>query len=117
MDTPQVTPGLLDACLATTADDAVTATLGPAEDGGWWAIGLSEGWKVDVFAGVPMSTGVTGARQRASLLACGHQVGDLPMLVDVDDIDDARRVAREAPSGRFAHRLGVTLDPSPKVGS
>jgi hypothetical protein len=111
MDTPQVTSDLLDACLAATDAPAVTATLGLAADGGWWALGLDKGWDVDVFAGVPMSTPVTGARQRASLLAAGHRVGDLPVLVDVDTIDDARHVAQKAPASRFARKLDTFVRP------
>jgi uncharacterized protein len=109
MDTPQVTSELLDASLAATADKEVTATLGQAEDGGWWALGLAERWDVDVFDGVPMSTSVTGTRQRASLLAFGHRVGDLPTLVDVDTFEDAQRVAKEAPSSDFARTLSALV--------
>lgn len=105
MDTPQVTAELLNACLAVTADGSVTATIGPAVDGGWWALGLAEGWDVDVFSGVPMSTPRTGALQRARLLEIGHRVGDLPILRDVDHIADARGVADQVPGSRFARRL------------
>ncbi len=102
MDTPQVTAPLLDACLAATAAPALTATLGRAADGGWWALGLCTGWGRDVFAGVPMSAPVTAERQRASLQAHGHRVGSLVELRDVDTIDDAVAVARQVPAGRFA---------------
>jgi uncharacterized protein len=105
MDTPQVTPALLDACLEATASPDVSAALGPALDGGWWALGLSERWEVDVFAGVSMSTRATGACQLASLRAHGHRVAQLPALLDVDTITDARQVAAQAPSGRFARHL------------
>jgi glycosyltransferase A (GT-A) superfamily protein (DUF2064 family) len=105
MDTPQVTPALLDACLAATADPNVSATLGLALDGGWWALGLSERWQVDVFAGVPMSTSATGAHQLASLRAHGYRIAELPVLIDVDTVTDARQVAAQAPFGRFARRL------------
>ena len=113
MDTPQVTPELLDACLAATAEPDVSATLGLAFDGGWWALGLSERWDVDVFVGVPMSTPVTGACQLASLRAHDHQVGELPVLLDVDTMADARNVAAAVPAGRFARRLDVL---APDVG-
>ena len=105
MDTPQVTPALLDHCLAATASPAVTATLGMALDGGWWALGLSEGWDVDVFSEVPMSTAVTGARQLDALRSHGHRVGSLPALSDVDTVEDARTIAARYPDGRFAQRL------------
>jgi uncharacterized protein len=116
MDTPQVTPALLDAGLAATAHPDVSATLGPALDGGWWALGLSERWWSDVFAGVPMSTSATGACQLASLRAHGHRIGELPVLLDVDTISDARQVAAQVPAGRFARCLH-TVDAGLGIGA
>ncbi|HEY3877864.1 MAG TPA: DUF2064 domain-containing protein [Trebonia sp.] len=98
MDTPQVTPGLLAADWRET--DAV---FGPAADGGFWALGLREPDPA-LLRGVPMSTQVTGAIQRARLVAAGLRVTDLPMLRDVDTAADALAVARQAPRSRFAAR-------------
>jgi len=107
MDTPQVTPGDLREGLARLAEPATDAVLGPAPDGGYWAIGLR---KPDprAFVGVPMSTGRTCRAQRARLASLGLRVRDLPALRDVDRIDDARAVAALAPSGRFARALALT---------
>jgi glycosyltransferase A (GT-A) superfamily protein (DUF2064 family) len=105
MDTPQVTPDLLDQCLERTFSPGVTASLGLASDGGWWAIGLSHGWDTDVFSGVPMSTPVTGRAQAGRLRSAGHSVARLPRLDDVDVYEDALRVAAECPTGRFAHTV------------
>lgn len=109
MDTPQVSADLLDRCLEATFAPGVTASLGLAGDGGWWAVGLSERWQLDVFSGVPMSTPVTGRAQLDRLTASGHRVADLPVLSDVDVIDDARRVARVAPAGAFARTVAEVL--------
>ncbi|MFJ4693055.1 DUF2064 domain-containing protein [Streptomyces sp. NPDC088766] len=99
MDTPQVTPNLL------TVDFAgCDAYFGPAEDGGFWALGLAEPDPA-LLRGVPMSTPSTGAVQRERLVAAGLRVRDLPRLRDVDDARDARAVAALAPHGRFAARL------------
>jgi rSAM/selenodomain-associated transferase 1 len=100
MDTPQVTPGLLDAGLAALAGGA-DAVLGEAPDGGYWAIGLQRADR-RVFDGIPMSAADTGARQRARLASLGLRVVVLPPLRDVDTIEDARAVAAGAPMGRFA---------------
>ncbi len=105
MDTPQVSSHLLDECLNAAAQPGSSAALGGATDGGWWAIALGEGWDHDVFTGVPMSTGRTGAAQLDRLVAAGHQVRSLPVLRDVDCIDDAVAVAALVPTSRFARTL------------
>ncbi|OLZ62493.1 glycosyltransferase [Streptomyces sp. IMTB 2501] len=99
MDTPQVTPELLAVDFA-----GCDAYLGPAEDGGFWALGLAEPDPA-LLRGVPMSTPETGAMQRERLLAAGLRVRELPRLRDVDTAADAHAVAALAPHGRFAARL------------
>ncbi|GAA2251802.1 DUF2064 domain-containing protein [Streptomyces atrovirens] len=97
MDTPQVTPELL-----TVDFGDCDAYFGPAEDGGFWALGLAEP-DPGLLRGVPMSTPETGAVQRRRLAPL--RVRELPPLRDVDTAYDAELVAREAPGGRFAARL------------
>ncbi|MGW2717317.1 TIGR04282 family arsenosugar biosynthesis glycosyltransferase [Streptomyces sp. NPDC001492] len=97
MDTPQVTPELLT--VDFTDGDAY---FGPAEDGGFWALGLADPDPA-LLLGVPMSTPDTGAAQRARL--AGLRVRDLPRLRDVDTAYDAELVAEAAPGGRFATAL------------
>ena len=99
MDTPQVTPSLLEGALASLAQ--TDGVLGPARDGGYWAIGLNRP-DPDVFLGVPMSSSRTLAYQRERLAALGLGVADLPTLTDVDTFEDACAVASEAPGRRFA---------------
>jgi uncharacterized protein len=102
MDTPQLTPELLEAGLdAVLADDAA---FGAAFDGGYWGIGLRRA-DARAFDGVPMSRDNTGAVQRARLAILGLRTAILPPLRDIDTIEDARAVAREAPDGRFAAAL------------
>jgi glycosyltransferase A (GT-A) superfamily protein (DUF2064 family) len=100
MDTPQVTAELLDRCLESTA--SATASIGLAKDGGWWALGLSTDWDVDVFADVAMSDPTTGMAQVAALRRLGHQIGELPILRDIDRIEDLQAVAAQAPALRVA---------------
>ena len=100
MDTPQVTPALL------TVDFAdCDAYFGPADDGGFWALGLAEPCP-ELLRGVPMSTSTTGAAQRSRLAGAGLRVRDLPRLRDVDTAADATAVAAAAPAGVFAAELG-----------
>ncbi len=102
MDTPQVTPILLDAALAATERHG--SALGITTDGGYWVIGLARPDPA-VIDGVPMSTAHTGTIQHARLVARGLRPARLPALVDVDDIETARLAARAAPAGRFAAAL------------
>jgi rSAM/selenodomain-associated transferase 1 len=104
MDTPQVTAALLGAAVRALLDDGVDAVLGPALDGGFWALGLRRA-EPALLVGVPMSTGATERAQRERLLARGLAVRPLPALRDVDRIADARAVAADAPHGRFARTL------------
>jgi len=102
MDTPQVTPRLLDAGLAAVA--AGCAAFGAALDGGYWGIGLPAP-EPAVFDGIPMSAGNTGAVQGARLAVLGLHPAILPPLRDVDTIADARAVAAAAPATGFAAAL------------
>jgi len=52
-----------------------------------------------------MSEDNTGAVQRARLAILGLRTAILPPLRDIDTIEDALAVAREAPDGRFAAAL------------
>jgi rSAM/selenodomain-associated transferase 1 len=105
MDTPQITPALLARGLAPLRD--ADAVIGPAQDGGYWAIGLRRP-DPRVFDGVPMSVSSTGAAQRARLAALGLRTATLPSLRDVDTIADAHAVAASAPGTRFARALAET---------
>jgi uncharacterized protein len=100
MDTPQVTPELLREGLNRLESPGVDAVLGPAHDGGYWALGLS---KVDagVFSGVPMSTSGTAEAQLNRLRSLGLATELLPPLRDVDFFEDAEAVSAECEGSRF----------------
>lgn len=99
MDTPQVTPRQLRVVAARA--DAGHAVLGPATDGGWWALALASPTAADALAGVPMSTPRTGADTRAALERSGLRVRSAYLLRDVDTAADAEAVASAMPGGRF----------------
>lgn len=100
MDTPQLDAALLDE--AGRALGSCDAVLGPARDGGWWALGVHDPRHARVLAGVPMSTPDTGALTLHALHAAGLRVTLLPELSDVDTMEDAERVAAAVPGSRFA---------------
>ena len=110
MDTPQLDPAVLGRCLDAVSHPAgPDALLGPAADGGWWALALRIPRHADLIRHVPTSRADTGARTRAALEAAGLRVAALPRLTDVDTMVDARAVARACPGSRFAVALHAAL--------
>jgi glycosyltransferase A (GT-A) superfamily protein (DUF2064 family) len=108
METPHVA-GHLVAALADIA--AGRDVLGPAEDGGYWAIGLcaSTTWHAGaVFDGVPMSTSITGEQQLRRLERFGTP-RRLPLARDLDDFADLVAVADSGRSGRLPRLAQETV--------
>lgn len=112
MDTPQLDAGLLARCLDALHGPGVDAALGPATDGGWWALGLRRPVLAGVLADVPTSRPDTGRRTLAALLGAGASVAALPELSDVDTVADATAVAAQAVGSRFAAAVGELLVPA-----
>ncbi|WP_446221959.1 TIGR04282 family arsenosugar biosynthesis glycosyltransferase [Nocardia sp. IBHARD005] len=98
-DTPQAGPDLLAA--AATALLGGATVLGPATDGGWWALGLTDPHAAQVLVDVPMSTTRTGMLTHTALRRKGYHVVLLEPLTDVDHFDDIGMVAA-ASHGHFA---------------
>ncbi len=108
MDTPQVTPSLLTHAIDELLSPGTDAVLGPADDGGWWAMGLRvpDGRAVE---GVPMSTGHTGRAQLRRLEELGRRVKMLPALRDIDRFTDAVDVAERLPGSMLHATLSEIL--------
>lgn len=102
MDTPQVSAADLRDLAARLA--AAPAVLAPAEDGGWWALGLTDPLRAAALSGVPMSTSTTYDDTRRALEASGLVVADAPTLFDVDTVDEGAAVAQRWPALRFSAR-------------
>ncbi len=100
MDTPQVDGALL----GSVADllDTHDAALGPAADGGWWALGLRDPLHARVLREVRMSRPTTGRDTRSALESAGLSVAEGVVLRDVDTASDADAVAAQAPRSAFA---------------
>ncbi len=101
MDTPQVSVADLDRAMAALVDVLVDAVLGPATDGGWWALGMRRP-RPEAVLGVPTSRPDTGARQAARLAVLGLRTRRLERRSDIDTWPDALAVAAEAPWTRLA---------------
>jgi uncharacterized protein len=115
MDTPQVTPGLLETAARPLAAGEADAVFGPATDGGFWLLGLRRP-DPGLIHGVPMSADHTGRAQLERLRAARLRVRQVPELTDVDTAADAARVAGEAPGSRFAATLNW-LGPAGRAGA
>ncbi|MFP7761124.1 DUF2064 domain-containing protein [Marisediminicola sp. LYQ85] len=117
MDTPQVSAADLAPAFEAWPDD-VDAWFGPANDGGFWCLGLADARdgrpRGDLLRGIPMSRADTGEHQLRRLERAGLAVRMLPTLTDVDTIDDATEVAATAPGSRFARTLSRFTDTTPK---
>lgn len=96
MDTPQVSGADLDGALAALDGPGTDAVLGPADDGGWWLIGLRRADR-RVFEGVPTSRSDTCARQAARLAELELRTVWLRSHRDLDTIADARAIGANHP--------------------
>lgn len=100
MDTPQLRAQDLHDTAAALAD--ADAVLGPAEDGGWWVLGLHEPSAADALRSVPMSEPTTYADTRAALEGRGLRIASTTPMRDVDTRADADVVADAHRETEFA---------------
>ena len=101
MDTPQVTAELLTDCAQRLL--AAPAVLGPADDGGWWVLGVQSPAMAECLRAVPMSQPDTGELTRKALHNNGIAVESVLNLRDVDIADDVALVREVCgPASRFA---------------
>lgn len=85
-------PDLRAAHLLAAADALARspAVVGPAEDGGYWLLGLAQ--PIDgVFGSMPWGTDAVFAQTLARLAAAGVEPGLLPCLADLDRPEDLAR--------------------------
>jgi hypothetical protein len=97
MDSPQLRADDLTEAADRLDDHA--SVLGPAEDGGWWLLGVRHGSDASALSTVEMSTASTGQHTREVVPA---PTALLRTLRDVDTWADAQAVAEEIPRSRFA---------------
>jgi glycosyltransferase A (GT-A) superfamily protein (DUF2064 family) len=97
MDTPQLTVEDLFAAGRLVADG--NRVVGPAEDGGWWLLGLPDPSEAAALKDVPMSQVDTGALTEAALPG---PVEHIRTLRDMDTWADALAIAQDAPITRLA---------------
>jgi hypothetical protein len=80
------------------------AVLGPAEDGGYWLIGLSR-YAAELFRDLPWGTPAVLDATRERLRALRWRWHELPTRWDVDRPEDLHRLAAERHLGRLVSDL------------
>lgn len=105
-DCPDLTPEILRVALCVL--DGADAVIGPAKDGGYWALGLgrraSAGDLAALFRGIPWSTDRAAESTRGRLSASGLAPEELPRLRDLDVYADLLGWARD-PNPAFPRTL------------
>ena len=89
-DSPQIRYSLISQ--ARQALDEYDVVLGPAEDGGYYLIGMREPY--DLFTGIPMSTDQVLRLTIARAQELSLSVHLLETLFDIDELPDFLRLAR-----------------------
>lgn len=119
-DTPMLPGALLQA--AVRALDDCRVVLGPAEDGGYYLLGLAAPFRglETLFEDIDWGSDRVFSQTHARCLEAGQKTIVLPGYFDVDRCDDVRRLAREltpaqrakTETGKLFRELGL-LEPSP----
>ena len=105
MDTPQLDAGMLAEAAHQLATRPGEALVGPADDGGFWGIGLSYS-PPGLFARVQMSRDDTCRSLLDALFGFAIPWRPLPFLTDFDDFETACAIAQTIPTSAFAEAVG-----------
>jgi uncharacterized protein len=88
-DSPQISQEII--ANAHKALDEADIVLGPADDGGYYLIGMRKPY--DIFSGIPMSTSVVLQRTIELAVQQSLAVRLLQPLFDIDEVSDLLRLA------------------------
>ncbi|HEX7124231.1 MAG TPA: DUF2064 domain-containing protein, partial [Thermodesulfobacteriota bacterium] len=92
--------------------DGADLVLGPADDGGYYLIGLRSP-QPSLFEGIPWSTGAVLAETRRRAEASGLRTALLPAWFDLDTAADLERLRRSL-GGDEGRRTGAFLARTPR---
>jgi rSAM/selenodomain-associated transferase 1 len=107
-DSPTLPTALLSQAAAALGEDGDRIVLGPAQDGGYYLIGMKAP-QPHLFADVAWSTSDVADQTRARVRALGLELVELDPWYDVDDVPALHRLCRELTIGRPTNGL----DPFP----
>jgi rSAM/selenodomain-associated transferase 1 len=108
-------PGLPAAYVAQAfaALEEAPTVLGPAEDGGYYLIGMRAPQPALFHSGIAWSTPMVTEQTRVAAARAGLEMADVPRWYDIDTLDDLRRLhadLRTAGSGAVAPVTRARLD-------
>jgi glycosyltransferase A (GT-A) superfamily protein (DUF2064 family) len=83
-DSPTAPRAAYEQAVRELAREGERVVLGPAQDGGYYLIGMKRA-RAEVFAGIAWSTGSVYAETCERARAAGIEVVELPLWYDVDD--------------------------------
>ncbi len=93
-DSPTLPTALLVQTAQALADDGERVVLGPADDGGYYLLGMKAA-HTHLFADIAWSTDTVAATTRRRAAELGLDVVELPPWYDVDDHQALNRLATE----------------------
>ncbi|MEO7717359.1 MAG: TIGR04282 family arsenosugar biosynthesis glycosyltransferase [Capsulimonas sp.] len=93
-DSPSLPSEYLSQAMQILTDGAIDCVLGPADDGGFYLIGLRQ-ISHGLFSNIAWSTSETGDQMRRNIDACGLRLHMLPLWYDVDMPEDLERLTEE----------------------
>jgi rSAM/selenodomain-associated transferase 1 len=104
-------PGLPDAYVARAFAALAEApvVLGPAEDGGWYLMGLRAPQPTLFHRGIAWSTEIVADQTRAAAKAAGLALAEVPPWYDIDTAADLPRLLADLRAGRAGAWAPATL--------
>jgi rSAM/selenodomain-associated transferase 1 len=97
-DSPTLPTDYLRQAAAYLAQPGDRAVLGPAEDGGYYLLGLKRA-HAHIFTGIDWSTGSVAAQTRARAVECGVPLMELPPWYDIDEPASIERLGNDLAGG------------------
>jgi len=98
-DSPNLPTALLRQAAAALAEDGDRVVLGPADDGGYYLLGVKEPHR-HLFEDIAWSTSEVAEQTRERAARLGLCVVELDLWYDVDDAPALRRLCRDLASPR-----------------
>ncbi len=115
-DSPTLPTAHLVQAANLLADAGADAVLGPAEDGGYYLLGMRAA-QAGLFTDISWSTDAVAGQTRARAEAAGLAMAELPMWYDVDDAAALRRLLADAEApGSLAYHAPATTSCFGRLG-